>query len=130
MKTVSKLVKAFLVLVVLLTSLRNTSSPAHATNSSSKFALNNLSSTDLLSLFGLTNKEARDAAAILGYEEVKGQFSSKQLVFKHKKKNLYISADIDVHNGGVWKMADSVVNLGSKTTRIGTFDANLNKIGD
>lgn len=52
------------------------------------------------------------------------------MVFKHKEKNLYISANIDGHNGGVWKMADSVANLGSKNTRLGTFDANLNKIGD
>jgi Novel toxin 21 len=28
------------------------------------------------------------------------------------------------------KMADSVANLGKKETRIDTFDANVNKIGD
>ena len=33
-------------------------------------------------------------------------------------------------NGGVWKMADSVSNLGSKKTRLGTYDANLVRIGD
>jgi hypothetical protein len=68
--------------------------------------------------------------------EVKNELVKGQLVFKHPKKNLYISADAEGapgaggHNGGVWKMADSVANLGKKETRIGTFDANLNKIGD
>ncbi len=125
-----KIVKAVLTLIFLLAALLNLSRPASTASKESKSVSNNLTSNNLLALFGLTNKEARDAATILGYEEVKGQFSSKQLVFKHKKKNLYISADIDGHNGGVWKMADSVANLGSKNTRLGTFDANLNKVGD
>ncbi|WP_237712661.1 toxin C-terminal domain-containing protein [Pectobacterium brasiliense] len=42
----------------------------------------------------------------------------------------YITPDVDGHNGGFWKGADSVKNLGSRKTRSGTYDANLNRIGD
>ncbi|SEF22045.1 Novel toxin 21 [Amycolatopsis pretoriensis] len=44
--------------------------------------------------------------------------------------NRYITPDVDSHIGGVWKMATSVANLGSKRTRMGTYDASLKKIGD
>ncbi|WP_411705615.1 toxin C-terminal domain-containing protein [Edaphovirga cremea] len=37
---------------------------------------------------------------------------------------------MDGHNGGFWKVADSVKNFGSKKTRTGTFDIDLNRIGD
>jgi hypothetical protein len=43
--------------------------------------------------------------------------------------NRYISPDVDSHIGGVWKMATSVANLGSKKTRSGTYDADLKWIG-
>lgn len=45
-----------------------------------------------------------------------------------KKGNRYITSDVDSHSGGTWKMADSIRNLGSKSTRMGTYDANLNWI--
>lgn len=48
----------------------------------------------------------------------------------YKKGNRYITPDVDGHNGGVWKMADSIKNLGSRSTRMGTYDAKLNRIGD
>ena len=41
----------------------------------------------------------------------------------------FITRDIDAHAGGVWKMADSAEGLGSKATRSGTYDADLNLIG-
>jgi filamentous hemagglutinin len=42
-----------------------------------------------------------------------------------------MTRDLDGHDGGAWKMADSVKGLGSKETRIGTFDAQLKtRIGD
>lgn len=87
-------------------------------------------------LASMTNKEARAAATALGYIEVKNELIKGQLVFKNPKKNLYISADAEGipgaggHNGGVWKMADSIANLAKRETRLGTFDANLNRIGD
>jgi hypothetical protein len=47
-----------------------------------------------------------------------------------QKGNKFITIDVDSHNGGIWKMANSVENLASKRTRLGTYDKNLNKIGD
>lgn len=36
----------------------------------------------------------------------------------------FITPDVDQHNGGVWKMFDRRGN------RLGTYDADLNRIGD
>lgn len=36
----------------------------------------------------------------------------------------YITRDVDSHIGGVWKMFDR------QGRRLGTYDANLNRIGD
>lgn len=66
----------------------------------------------------MNTKEATAAAKELGY--TKSKFTShNQPVFK--KGNKYITPDVDGHNGGVWKMASSVKNLGSKRTRKGTM---------
>ena len=74
-----------------------------------------------------TRKETIQIAEAINF--IKTNYRSHgQLVFK--KGNRYITPDVDGHNGGVWKMADSVKNLGSKKTRLGTFDINLNKIGE
>lgn len=74
-----------------------------------------------------TTKEATEAAKELGYEKIK-ETSHGQAVYK--KGNRYITRDVDSHNGGVWKMADSIKNLGNKKTRMGTYDVDLNWIGD
>lgn len=75
----------------------------------------------------MTSKQATEAAKDLGFQ--KTNFTSHgQPVFK--KGNTYITPDVDGHNGGVWKAAGSVKDLGSKSTRWGTYDINLNKIGD
>ncbi|MFD4864042.1 toxin C-terminal domain-containing protein [Streptomyces sp. NPDC058412] len=54
-----------------------------------------------------------------------------QTVFTNGKT--FISQDIGdgngSHNGGTWKIAKSVEDLGSKATRTATADALLNKIG-
>nr|WP_283094061.1 hemagglutinin repeat-containing protein [Pseudomonas sp. MWU12-2345] len=75
-----------------------------------------------------TTKEARQAAEALGFEKINETVHGGQAVFKNGKD--YITRDLDGHNGGAWKMADSVKALGSKETRAGTFDVNLNRIGD
>jgi RHS repeat-associated protein len=75
-----------------------------------------------------TNKEAKAAAEALGFKKIKETVHSGQAVFKRGRD--YITRDLDGHNGGAWKMADSVKNLGSRETRAGTFDINLNRIGD
>jgi|GEM_PF-2431647 len=75
----------------------------------------------------ITSKEARILAEQLGFQKT-NYYSSGQTVFKQGNK--YITIDIDRHSGGVWKMADSVENLGRKATRLGTYDKFLNRIGD
>jgi len=75
----------------------------------------------------MTAREATEAAERLGFRKTNYR-SDGQPVFK--RGNRYITPDITGHNGGVWKMADSVRNLSSRTRRMGSFDGNLNRIGD
>lgn len=76
----------------------------------------------------ITNKEAEEAAKKLGFEKTK--YISKDGMAIFRKGNKYISADRTRHNGGFWKMANSVEELLSKSTRLGTYDISLNRIGD
>jgi hypothetical protein len=70
---------------------------------------------------------ARDAAKNLGFDRrippQKAPFNShgQDVYFDGKR---YITPDVDGHIGGTWKMFDR------KGRRIGTFDENLNRIGD
>ena len=82
-----------------------------------------------------TTPEATEAAKKLGFE--KTNFNLKGEAIYKDSKGRYITVDVGngrskggSHNGGVWKMADSVKNLGKKETRMGTYDADLNRIGD
>lgn len=75
----------------------------------------------------LNSKEAKKAAKELGFEPT-GRYTHGQPIFK--KGNKYITPDVDSHNGGVWKMADSIDGLNSKKTRLGTYDKDLKRIGD
>lgn len=75
---------------------------------------------------------AKAADEDLGYT-VTNYTSHGAKVYKAGKKAkgpAYITVDKDGHNGGVWKGASSVKNLGKKSTRSGTYDAELNRIGD
>ncbi|MFT9057371.1 MAG: toxin C-terminal domain-containing protein [Ethanoligenens sp.] len=76
----------------------------------------------------LKGNDAVNAAKNLGYKATK-YYSNGQKAFYNAKKGLYITADIDAHNGGVWKMAKTVKDLGSKTTRMRTYDEFLKWIG-
>jgi RHS repeat-associated protein len=78
----------------------------------------------------MTTKEATAAATELGYQRVIGQYSHGQPIYYNSKTKTYITPDIDSHNGGKWKMAKSIPGLLSKGTRLGTYDENLNRIGD
>ena len=84
----------------------------------------------------MNSKEAEKLALELGYVKVKGRFSKGQPIFYNKKTGTYITPDVGSgndagsHNGGVWKMAKSIEGLGSKSTRMGTYDRYLNRIGD
>ena len=75
----------------------------------------------------LKGKSADEAAEQLGYTKTNYKSHGQPV---YKKGNRYITPDVDSHNGGAWKMADSVANLRSKSTRMGTYDINLNWIGD
>ena len=75
-----------------------------------------------------TTADATTAATSLGYTKT-SDISNGQAVYK--RGNDYITRDVDGHIGGAWKRATSVANLASKTTRTGTFNADLTKrIGD
>ncbi|MEP3244601.1 MAG: polymorphic toxin-type HINT domain-containing protein [Sneathiella sp.] len=75
-----------------------------------------------------TTKEAKQAAEKLGFKKINETTLDGQAIFKNGKR--FITRDVDGHNGGAWKMGSSVKNLGSKKTRSGTFDVDLNRIGD
>ncbi|WP_375740548.1 toxin C-terminal domain-containing protein [Pseudomonas boanensis] len=75
-----------------------------------------------------TTKEAKQAAEKLGFKKINETVHNGQAVFKRGKE--FITRDLDGHNGGAWKMAESVNALGNRETRSGTFDENLNRIGD
>ena len=69
-----------------------------------------------------------DKAAELGFDRTNYRSHGQPV---YKKGNRYISPDVDGHNvSNGWKMADSVRNLGRKNTRMGTYDADLNRIGN
>lgn len=76
----------------------------------------------------LRGKDAANAAQKLGYKPT-NYYSKGQRVFYNSKTKTYITADVDGHIGGVWKMAKSVKDLSSKSTRLGTYDASLKWIG-
>ncbi|MDO4897047.1 MAG: toxin C-terminal domain-containing protein [Moraxella sp.] len=75
-----------------------------------------------------TDAEATKAATALGYTKTNYRTKSGAVVFR--KGNSYISRDVDGHNGGAWKEASSPEKLNSKGTRNGTFDINMNRVGD
>ena len=82
----------------------------------------------------ITSSEANKAAKALGYTKT-NEISHGRPVFKKTKTApsgcpKFITPDVDSHNGGVWKGADSAKALGSKQTRSGTYDAALKRIGD
>jgi len=63
----------------------------------------------------------------LGFERTNERSHGQPI---YKKGRRYITPDVDQHNGGIWKMADSIEHLRSKATRMGTYDRDLNRIGD
>lgn len=74
------------------------------------------------------DSDAAKVAKDLGYTRTNYRTKAGAVVFK--KGNSYITRDVDGHNGGAWKEASSPEKLNSKETRNGTFDINLNRIGD
>lgn len=72
-------------------------------------------------------KECINIVEQMGFVRIK-EVSHGNAIFRNGR--IYISFDADNHNGGVWKMADSVNNLKSRATRMGTYDKLLRRIGD
>jgi RHS repeat-associated protein len=75
-----------------------------------------------------TTKDASIAANKLGFRRI-SETVHGQAVFKSGK--LFITRDVDGHNGGAWKVGESVDALRSKVTRLGTYNSDLTvRIGD
>ncbi|SDP60259.1 toxin C-terminal domain-containing protein [Selenomonas ruminantium] len=74
-----------------------------------------------------SSKDYDKAAKELGYERI-GERSHGQPIYK--KGHNFITPDVNRHNGGFWKMAKSVDALKNRTSRKGTYDKHLNRIGD
>jgi hypothetical protein len=78
--------------------------------------------------FFKNTQEATEAAVEMKYRKIR-ELSNGEAVYK--KGNSYITRDIGSgngigsHNGGAWKEANSVKNLGTAETRNGTFNADL-----
>ncbi|MBC7541575.1 MAG: hypothetical protein H7338_02470 [Candidatus Sericytochromatia bacterium] len=66
----------------------------------------------------------QDPTEALGFQTT-NYASHGQPVFRNG--NRFITPDVDSHRGGAWKMAEPVLALGSKSTRLGTDHAALNR---
>ena len=72
----------------------------------------------------------KEIAAEMGYTKVKGHYSHGSAIYKNSKaprELMYITPDVDMHNGGFWKAASSIKNLLTRQTRTGTFDMYLTR---
>jgi RHS repeat-associated protein len=69
-----------------------------------------------------TTKEAAAAAEGLGFRKLNARIHG-QAIFTDGRR--FITRDVDGHQGGAWKMADSIEGLASKSTRTGTYSADL-----
>ncbi len=85
----------------------------------------------------MTSKESTVAAKKLGFEKTNYRAKNGEPIYYNKKTKTYISQDVGSgngmgsHNGGVWKQATSPEALNSKSTRMGTYNADLTeRIGD
>jgi hypothetical protein len=72
-----------------------------------------------------TEKEAREAAAQHGWQETRELSPGGRGKFYRDDGGNLWTRDRDGHNGGAWKQYDR-----SGTTRLGTYDKDLNRIGD
>lgn len=63
-----------------------------------------------------------------GYKKINERSRYGMPIYSNGKS--YISPDKFGHNAGVWKKANSVDALKSRATRTGTYDKDLNRIGD
>lgn len=85
-------------------------------------------------LIRTSSKFATAAAKDLGYSKTSYTSHNKpvyKIIKKKSGKPNYISPDETGHlDDSAWKGASTIENLKKKSTRSGTYDAELNKIGD
>jgi hypothetical protein len=77
----------------------------------------------------LTNKQADDLAKILDIGRRSSAFAVSLYLPMGRPSYLGIGSGDGSHNGGTWKVANSVDDSGRKSTMLSTTDALLNKIG-
>ncbi|QTD50174.1 toxin C-terminal domain-containing protein [Sulfidibacter corallicola] len=86
------------------------------------------SQKDLLLGPALTRKQRLENIALeKGFRKTNYR-SHGQAVYTDGKR--YLTIDVDSHNGGAFKMGDSIKSLKSKTTRSGTYNEKLERIGE
>ena len=97
-----------------------------------QFSLNTQLWIDPLGL--ITSSEENKATKALGYTKTSVISHGRPVLKKTKTAPsgcpIFITTDVDSHNGGVWNGADSAKALDSKQIRSGTYDAALKRIGD
>lgn len=76
--------------------------------------------------------ETTKLAKELGYKKINERGKHNRPIYERKKGKgpRFISPDRASHNGGYWKGASTIEELRHKFSRSGTYDENLNKIGD
>lgn len=75
-----------------------------------------------------TDQQAAVQAAIMGFTPTLFQSSGARIF---RRKNRYISRDVTVHSGGVWKSGPSVQSLLRRGQREGPYNRDLSvRIGD
>lgn len=97
-----------------------------------KAAIKKYGKSTLTKLLKENETVAKAAAKDLGYEEVRNQYSHNAKIYERKKGKgpKFISRDRTSHIGGAWKGARKIKDIGKKETRQGTYDIELNWIGD
>ena len=82
----------------------------------------------------IISSEENKATKALGYTKTNVISHGRPVLKKTKTAPsgcpIFITTDVDSHNGGVWNGADSAKALDSKQIRSGTYDAALKRIGD
>lgn len=59
--------------------------------------------------------------------DLQNQSSMGQRIFTNGRT--FITQDVTSHTGGLWEMARTIADLASKSTRMGTYDYDLNYLG-
>ncbi len=78
--------------------------------------------------------EAEKLIVEQGYRKTNIHLHGRSVYYNPKQPNniQYITYDVDGHNGGVWKAGNKkwAEGGGRSASRSGTYDENLNRIGD